>query len=192
MREREGTSFGAGARGRCLGHHVVVRLGPGMGQACPPDTFFACDIANKIENMPPSHVPNNDIFEAAVFLYETKGEDSERAESAANLFRQSLGTNAIIEDTLMDNDTFHIKLVRPWYIQGRVAILDYQWVSVCKQGYTAMPPTHALETYTQELDSLLPVEEYGFRRVRLTKFINAHTWVPVRESHCGGQLLAWR
>ena len=172
-----------------------------MGQACPPDTFFACDIANKIENMPPSHVPNNDIFEAAVFLYETKGEDSERAESAANLFRQSLGTNAIIEDTLMDNnnDTFHIKLVRPWYIQGRVAILDYQWVSVCKQGYTAMPPTHALEMYTQELDKLLPVEEYGFQRVRLSKFINAHTWVPVRESRrgeplpCGGEhLIAWR
>ena len=139
--------------------------------------------------LPPSHthVPNKEkVFEAAVFLYNTYGEHSERAKLAANLFRKSLGTNAKIADVKLDNDTLHIKLVRPWYIQGRLAIEDDQLVSVCKQGYTATPPTHVLEGFTQELDSLLPVEEYGpeLRANRLSdkyEFINAHTWVPVRE-----------
>ena len=59
------------------------------------------------------HVPNKDkVFEAAVFLYKTRGEDSERAELAANLFRKSLGTNAPIADVKLDNDTLHIKLER--------------------------------------------------------------------------------
>ena len=136
-----------------------------------------------------THVPNKDnkdkVFEAAVFLYNTNrdGKHSERAKLAANLLRNSLGTNAKIADVMLDNDTLRIKLVRPFQVVSGV-IADFQLVSVCKQGYTATRPTHVLETFTQltDLDSWLPVEQYGPQlRTRMYDTINAHTWVPVRE-----------
>ena len=135
-----------------------------------------------------THVPNKDnkdkVFEAAVFLYNTNRDgNSERAKLAANLFRNSLGTNAKIADVMLDNDTLRIKLVRPFQVVSGV-IADFQLVSVCKQGYTATRPTHVLETFTQltDLDSWLPVEQYGPQlRTRMYDTINAHTWVPVRE-----------
>ena len=98
-----------------------------------------------------THVPNKDkVFEAAVFLYKTNGDgNSERAKLAANLLLKSLGTNAkiAVEDVMLDNDTLHIKLVRQWQgIQGYSSIEDYQWVSVCKQGYTATPEMQLVTT----------------------------------------------
>ena len=143
---------------------------------------------------PPSHtpvpsVPNDDkvykaavflVFEAAVFLYNTNGERSERAKLAANLFRESLGTNSKISDVKLDNDTLHVKLIR--YFEP-LKLVDFQWVSVCKRDYSVTPPTHKLETFLQSLDSLSVGPE-----IRATSLydtihheINAHTWVPARK-----------
>ncbi len=136
---------------------------------------------------PPSHtpvpnVPNNDkVYKAAVFLYNTNGERSERAKLAANLFRESLNTNSKINDVKLDNDTLHVKLIR--YFEP-LKIVDFQWVSVCKQGYSVTPPTHELERFIQALDSV-PVSSSPDILKRMYNTIhheiNAHTWVPARE-----------
>ena len=136
---------------------------------------------------PPSHthVPNKDkVFEAAVFLYNTNGEHSERAKLAANLFRESLGTNAKITDVKLDNDTLHVKLIRYF---GPLKLEDFQWVSVCKRGFSVTPPTHNLETFIQRLDSMVSVSTFG-PEIRATLLyntihqkINAHTWVPAQK-----------
>ena len=135
----------------------------------------------------PSHArvqPNKDkVFEAAVFLYNTNGEHSERAKLAANLFCKSLGTNAIVADVKLDNDTLHVKLVR---LFRPLKLKDFQWIKVSKQGYSVTPPTHKLETFTQELDSQLSVEEFGLevRAMMLSdkyNTIHAHKWVPTQR-----------
>ena len=158
-------------------------------------------MANKIENMPrvkhaPSHthVPNKDnVFEAAVFLYDTRGEHSE-SERAANLFRKSLGTNAKIADVMLDNDTLHIKLVREFVLKNTGKIhIDYQWVSVCKRGYTATRPTHELEDFTKQLDSMLSNVGSEVRAIMLSDeqhTIRAHTWVPYRRARREDELIA--
>ena len=136
----------------------------------------------------PTHTrvqPNKDmVFEAAVFLYNTNGERSERAKLAANLFCKALNTNAKVANVKLDNDTLHVKLVR---LFRPLKLKDSQWVSVCKRGYSVTPPTHKLETVTQELDSMLSVEEFGLEvraRMLSDKYdtIHAHKWViPVRK-----------
>ena len=137
--------------------------------------------------LPPSHthVPNKEkVFEAAVFLYNTYGEHSERAKLAANLFRKSLGTNAKIADVKLDNDTLHVKLIR--YFEP-LKLVDFQWVSVCKRDYSVTPPTHKLETFLQRLDSLSVGPELRATLRAVSSYdtihheINAHTWVPARK-----------
>ena len=154
------------------------------------NTVRANDMLNSrthVRLAPPSHtpvpsVPNDDkVYKAAVFLYNTNGERSERAKLAANLFRESLGTNSKISDVKLDNDTLHVKLIR--YFEP-LKLVDFQWVSVCKRDYSVTPPTHKLETFLQSLDSL----SVGPEILRATSLydtihheINAHTWVPARK-----------